>query len=73
MTPRGAEARPPGLSRKVTSFEPRTQGWLHEAINGPVGLEAVEDTDDYRKQSEEVARRCPGVEALTPIAISQSS
>ena len=39
---------PRALSRSVISFEPRTRGWLTEAINALVGPEALEDPGDYR-------------------------
>ena len=61
---------PPPPSRPVILFEPRTRLWLHGAINGLLGQDALEDRGDHRKGSGEVPGPPCGADARPPGPIS---
>ena len=58
------------LSRPVISFEPRTRGWLHGAINVHELRGGAQRPGDSQKRSVEVPRRPCGEEARPPGPIS---
>ena len=68
--PIGPRPVPQALSNPIISFKPQTRGWLHEAISGLVGQEAIEDTGDYRIRSWEVEQKRSWAEARHPGPIS---